>query len=129
MSTIEKAIAIAAQAHAGQIDKGGAPYIFHPLRLMLAVSTPHEQMTAVLRNVLEDTAIAIDDLQTQGFPPEVLVAIEALTKKPGESRIDSAHRAAQNPVTRAVKLANVTDKRSRPTALQHRDFRLIQPLI
>ena len=63
MSTIEKAIEIAAIAHAGDIDKAGVPYIFHPIRLMLAVTTPAEQMTAVLHDTVEDTDITFNDLK------------------------------------------------------------------
>ena len=44
MATLERAIELAAKAHAGQVDKAGQPYILHPLRLMLAVRTPHERM-------------------------------------------------------------------------------------
>jgi (p)ppGpp synthase/HD superfamily hydrolase len=109
MSTIEKAIEIAARAHAGQIDKAGAPYIFHPLRLMLAVNGEHERMAAALHDVVEDTPLTFDDLAREGFPAAVIDAVRALTKQPGESRIDAAHRAAANPVARRVKLADVGD--------------------
>ena len=57
MSTTERAIEIAARAHAGQVDKAGEPYIFHPLRLMLSLSGVHAQMAAVLHDVVEDTSI------------------------------------------------------------------------
>lgn len=109
MSTIERAIEIAARAHAGQTDKGGAPYIFHPLRLMLAVSGEHERMAAVLHDVVEDTSLSFEDLQREGFPAAVIDAVRALTKLPGESRLQAAQRAAANAVARAVKLADVTD--------------------
>lgn len=109
MSTIERAIEIAARAHAGQTDKGGAPYIFHPLRLMLAVSGEHERMAAVLHDVVEDTPVTFEDLQREGFPAAVVDAVRALTKLPGETRLVAAQRAAANPVARAVKLADVTD--------------------
>lgn len=109
MSTIERAIEIAARAHAGQTDKGGAPYIFHPLRLMLAVNGEHERMAAVLHDVVEDTPLSLEDLQREGFPEAVIDAVRALTKLPGESRLAAAQRAAANPVARAVKLADVTD--------------------
>jgi len=109
MSTIEKAIELAARAHAGQVDKAGAPYIFHPLRLMLAVSGEHERMAAVLHDVVEDTPLSFDDLAREGFPPAVIDAVRALTKQPGEKRIDAAHRAAANPIARQVKLADVGD--------------------
>ncbi len=109
MSTIEKAIEIAARAHAGQVDKAGAPYVFHPLRLMLAVGTPRERMAAVLHDVVEDTSVTLADLRDAGFSTEVLEAVEALTKKEGETRMDAAHRAARNPVALVVKLADVID--------------------
>ena len=109
MSTIEKAIEIAAIAHAGDIDKGGPPYIFHPIRLMLAVTTPSEQMAAVLHDTVEDTDITFNDLKEARFPQEVIDAVEALTKRNGESRLDAAARAVVNPIARIVKLADVTD--------------------
>lgn len=109
MSTVEKAIEIAARAHAGQVDKAGAPYVFHPLRLMLAVKTPFERMAAVLHDVVEDTAVTLADLRDAGFQPEVLDAVETLTKRNGESRLEAARRARKNSIARIVKLADVTD--------------------
>jgi guanosine-3',5'-bis(diphosphate) 3'-pyrophosphohydrolase len=109
MSTIEKAIEIAARAHAGQRDKAGAPYIFHPLRLMLAVRGDEARMAAALHDVVEDAALTFEDLLSEGFPVAVVDAVRALTKHEGESRIAAAHRAAANPIARAVKLADVSD--------------------
>ena len=106
MPTIERAIEIAATAHTGQRDKAGQPYIFHPLRVMFRVDGEHEQMAAVLHDVLEDTAITIEDLAREGFPPEVLRAVTALTKLPGETLLEAAYRAAADPVARKVKLAD-----------------------
>lgn len=106
MPTIERAIEIAANAHAGQRDKAGQPYIFHPLRVMFRVNGEREQMAAVLHDVVEDTAITIDDLAREGFPSEVLRAIAALTKLPGETRLEAAARAAADPIARKVKLAD-----------------------
>lgn len=106
MSSIERAIEIASSAHAGQRDKAGQPYIFHPLRVMLRVNTEHEQMAAVLHDVVEDTSVTFERLEQEGFPIEVLRAIAALTKRPGETRLDAAMRAAADPVARVVKLAD-----------------------
>ena len=106
MSSIERAIEIASSAHAGQRDKAGQPYIFHPLRVMLRVNTEHEQMAAVLHDVVEDTSVTLARLEQEGFPAEVLRAIAALTKLPGETRLDAAMRAAADPVARVVKLAD-----------------------
>lgn len=128
MATLERAIEIAAKSHSGQIDKAGQPYVLHPLRLMLAVRTPQERMVAVLHDVVEDTTVTITDLEREGFSPEVIAAVQALTKLPGESRVAAAHRAAANPIARAVKLADVTDNMdlsriARPT---ERDFARIK---
>ena len=109
MSTVETAIEIAARAHAGQVDKAGAPYIFHPLRLMLSVQTPFERMAAVLHDTVEDTDISLANLGDAGFPAEVLDAVDALTKRAGEQRLDAARRAAENPIALIVKLADVMD--------------------
>ncbi len=81
MSTIEKAIALAARKHAGQKDKGQQPYIFHPLRLMFKVKTSEQQIVAVLHDILEDTDTTVVDLISLGFSQEIVDAILALTKK------------------------------------------------
>lgn len=109
MSTLEKALQIAAVAHAGQTDKGGQPYILHPIRVMLAVNSADEQMAALLHDTVEDTAIELTDLEKAGFSERVVSAVQALTKLPGESRLEAAQRAVKNPIARAVKLADVQD--------------------
>ncbi len=106
MATLERAIAIAAQAHGGQLDKAGQPYILHPLRVMLRVHTPEQRIAAVLHDVVEDSDVTLADLAGEGFPPGVLAAVDALTKRPGETRLQAAHRAAADPIARVVKLAD-----------------------
>lgn len=107
--TLERAIAIAAAAHAGQLDKGGAPYILHPLKVMLRMTTLEERIVAVLHDVVEDCDISLDDLRKEGFSEEVLTAIQSVTKVPGESFEDFVERAAQNPIGRVVKLADLEE--------------------
>ncbi|MBP5947673.1 MULTISPECIES: HD domain-containing protein [Pseudomonas] len=107
--TLERAIAIAATAHAGQVDKGGAPYILHPLKVMLRMTTLEERIVAVLHDVVEDCEISLDDLRKEGFSEGVLSAIESVTKVPGESYEDFVERAAQNPIGRVVKLADLEE--------------------
>ena len=109
MTTLENAIAIAAKAHAGQTDNGGAPYILHPLRVMMKLSEPKERIVAVLHDVVEDSPVTFNDLRQAGFDEEVIEAVRALTKLPGESRMDAAQRARRNPIARRVKLADVGD--------------------
>lgn len=106
MSTLERAIAIAAEAHAGQTDKGGQPYVLHPLRVMLRVATESERIAAVLHDVVEDSDVSLEALSAQGFSDDVVCAVEALTKRPGETRLAAAHRSAANAIARVVKLAD-----------------------
>jgi (p)ppGpp synthase/HD superfamily hydrolase len=106
MSTLERAIALAAEGHAGQLDKAGQPYILHPIRVMLRVSGASERIAAILHDVVEDTPVTLDQLANEGFSREVVDAVDALTKRPGENRIDAAKRAAANPIARVVKLAD-----------------------
>jgi GTP diphosphokinase / guanosine-3',5'-bis(diphosphate) 3'-diphosphatase len=109
MSTLERAIEIAAKAHAGQLDKAGQPYILHPLRVMMTVREVDEKIVAVLHDVVEDTNVTLIDLEKEGFSKTVLAAIFAITKKEGEARLDAAKRVALNHVARAVKLADLAD--------------------
>lgn len=106
MPTLERAIAIAAHAHAGQVDKAGQPYILHPLKVMLRLNGNHERIVAVLHDVVEDTKVTLEDLRRAGFSEFVLEAVDALTKRSGETRIIAAGRAAMNGVARVVKLAD-----------------------
>ena len=124
MSTLEKAIALAATQHAGQLDKGGQPYILHPLRLMLQFSNPTLQIIAVLHDILEDTATTAEDLKALGFSAEIIQSIQALTKQTGESRLEAAKRTTLNPLATQVKYVDVLDNMNltrinNPTA---RDF-------
>ena len=124
MSTLEKAIALAATQHAGQLDKGGQPYILHPLRLMLQFSNPTLQIIAVLHDILEDTATTAEDLEALGFGAEIIKSIQALTKQTGESRLEAAKRTTLNPLATQVKYVDVLDNMNltrinNPTA---RDF-------
>ncbi|MEZ4379524.1 MAG: HD domain-containing protein [Gemmatimonadales bacterium] len=109
LSTLETAIAIAAQAHAGQVDKGGAPYILHPLRVMLRVDGAERQMAAVLHDVVEDTAWTLDALRQAGFGEAVLTAIDHLTRREGEDYLDFVRRAARDPIAAAVKRADLLE--------------------
>lgn len=109
MATLERAIALACEAHAGQVDKAGEAYILHPLRLMLAVEGEAARIAAVLHDVVEDSATTLDDLTAAGFAPEVVRAVGALTKREGEDYLDFVRRAAADPIARVVKRADLLD--------------------
>jgi len=109
VSTLERAIGIAARAHAGQTDKAGAPYILHPLRVMLRLSTIDEQIVGVLHDVIEDSGVAFEDLRLAGFGDTVVDAIGSVTRRDGETYDEFVMRAASNPIGHAVKLADLED--------------------
>lgn len=106
---LEQAIALAAAAHAGQKDKGGASYILHPLRVMLACHGEDAQICAVLHDVLEDTPWTLDGLRAQGFEENILSALDALTRREGESYAQFIQRLLANPLACQVKLADLAD--------------------
>lgn len=86
---LARAIAIAAQVHERQRDKAGAPYILHPLRLMLRTENIDEQIVAVLHDVLEDSEEpdrwTPDRLLAEGFPRRIVAAVDALTHRSPET--------------------------------------------
>jgi (p)ppGpp synthase/HD superfamily hydrolase len=128
VSTLERAIAIAAEAHAGQVDKAGAPYVLHPLRMMLRVASTDERIVAVLHDVCEDCpGWTFDRLRAEGFPAHIIEALQSVTKREGEAYEDFARRAAGNPIGRSVKLADLHDNcdLSRIAAPAERDYQRI----
>lgn len=106
---LERAIAIAVEAHRGQKDRYGAPYILHPLRVMARVERPAEKIVAILHDVVEDTDWTFEDLRKEGFPEEILGALDCLTKREGEDYQKLVGRAAGNPLARRVKVSDLED--------------------
>ncbi len=109
MPTLEDAIALAAEAHVGQTDKAGAPYILHLLRVMQAQQSTEARMAGVLHDLVEDTGYTFEDLEEMGYPSEVIEALRHVTKRDGESYADFAKRAGRHPVARQVKTADLED--------------------
>ena len=107
--TIEDAIILATQAHAGQVDKAGLPYILHPLRVMLRVESETEQTVAILHDVVEDTSITLDDLREDGYSEEILEAVDYLTRRESETYRQFIERVKENELARIVKLADLED--------------------
>lgn len=107
--SIAEALSIAQKAHEGQKDKAGQPYLRHLMRVMERVRSEEEKIVAVLHDLLEDTAYTAEELQAEGCSSHLIEAIRALTKQKGESYSDFVMRAAQNPLARSVKLADLED--------------------
>ncbi|MBX3003669.1 MAG: phosphohydrolase [Anaerolineales bacterium] len=109
MADLATAIQVALTAHAGQQDKAGRPYILHPLRLMLRMSTPEDMIVAVLHDVVEDSQITRADLERMGFAEPILDALDALTHREEQSYEDYIAAIKQVPLARRVKLADLED--------------------
>lgn len=109
MATLEDAVSIAAQAHRGQKDKAGDPYLLHPLRMMLRMKSEGEMIAAVLHDVVEDSDWTLERLRDKGFSEDVLQAVDCLTHRNGESYEEFITRAQQNPIARQVKIADLED--------------------
>lgn len=107
---LEHAIEIAVEAHKGQIDKGGSPYILHPLRVMMSVDLELEKIVAVLHDVVEDSNWTFESLLAEGFSIEVIEALKSVTKNSDNEDYDLfIQRAMQNPIGRKVKIADLRD--------------------
>jgi (p)ppGpp synthase/HD superfamily hydrolase len=109
MSTLERAIALAARAHEGQTDKAGAPYILHPLRMMLRLETLEERIVATLHDVVEDCGVTLDQLRAEGFSDAVVDGVDAVTRRETETYEEFVLRAKGNPIGRRVKIADLED--------------------
>lgn len=106
---IEVAISIALKAHNGQVDKGGNPYILHPLAVMNRVETIEEKIVAVLHDVVEDTEVTIDQLRETGFSEEILEAINLLTRAKEDSYEEFIDKTLKNRIARNVKIADIKE--------------------
>lgn len=109
MSTLENAIALAVEAHRGQLDKSGNPYILHPLRVMFRLESELERIVGILHDVVEDTPYTFDDLRAMGYSDEVIVALDGVTRREQESYEEFVNRSQAHPVSRRVKLADLED--------------------
>ena len=110
MSTLERAIEIATEAHRGQFDKAGKDYIGHPLRVMAAGKTTEEKIVGVLHDVVEDSDWTFERLAAEGFSAEVIEALRCVTKLSENEPYDRfISRVKENPLAVAVKLNDLTD--------------------
>ena len=122
--TIEDAIQLALNVHRGQLDKNGAPYILHPLRVMSQMRTETDRIVAVLHDVVEDSRgkaneVTLAGLRRMGYSKKIVDAISGVTRREGESYEHFVLRSKRNPISRRVKLADLSDnmdvRRLRPT--------------
>ncbi|CAN5685930.1 HD domain-containing protein [soil metagenome] len=105
---LEDAIVLATEAHSGQVDKAGAPYILHPLRVLLAQKDDVRRIAAVLHDVVEDCAVTPDMIRAR-FGDAVADAVVALTRRDDEDYDAFVVRCAENAIARDVKRADIAD--------------------
>jgi len=109
--SVEDAIALAARAHRGQRypSPEREPYIFHPLRVMLSLGDPADQIVAVLHDAVEDTDLELRHLVQAGYPTEIVGAVDALTRRADEAYDEYIERVAANEIARRVKVADLRE--------------------
>lgn len=102
--------AIAVEAHKGQFDKGGHPYINHPRFVSAHCTSPEAKIVGMLHDVIEDTDVTLDMLKEYGFNDDILTALDLVTKKKGPDYDEDIYykKIKANPVAREVKLADLT---------------------
>lgn len=106
---LDKAIHLATNAHHGQFDKGGKPYILHPLRVMSFIKTDDEELQciALLHDVVEDTDITYADLGAAGMSLRVIEGVQALTKQKGFNYDTYKAQVMKNRDAMQVKMADL----------------------
>lgn len=84
---LDKMLLITTNAHHGQLDKGGRPYILHPLRVMSFLKTDDEELQCIAlgHDVIEDTRVTYAELREAGISERVIQGIRAMTKQPGQT--------------------------------------------
>lgn len=106
------AMTIAYQAHHGQTDHGGMPYIFHPYHLAEQMCDEYTTCAALLHDVVEDTNVTLEEL-SKIFPTEVIEAVALLTHDDDTDYFDYVTAIKANPIARAVKQADLIHNSNR----------------
>ena len=127
---LERAIEIAVSAHKGVKDKGGNPYILHPLRVMLSLNSEEEKIVGVLHDVVEDAEDwTFEKLQDEGFSTQILEGLQSVTKTSEDENYDEfVQRAITNAIGRQVKIADIKDNLdvTRIDILTEKDMKRLQ---
>jgi len=110
MATLQRAIEIAVEAHKGQTDRVGVPYVAHLFSVMDRGKTLEEKIVGVLHDLVEDTSWTLDDLRSEGFTENIIEAVRCITKVTDEEDYDEyIARVKSNPLAVRVKLNDLLD--------------------
>lgn len=105
---VQAAKRLAVQAHQGQIDRAGLPYITHPERVVSRLTSPQAQVVGWLHDTVEDTDVTLEEICAQ-FGPETAAAVDAISRREGEAWAEYIQRVAANPLARQVKISDLID--------------------
>lgn len=106
---LELAFYLATKAHEGQVDKGGHPYINHVTRVSNNCLDSDSKIVGMLHDIVEDTSYTLNDLLGLGFPDYIVQAVDAMTKRKGESYKDYISRVKSDSIAVKVKLTDLKD--------------------
>jgi (p)ppGpp synthase/HD superfamily hydrolase len=106
---LELALNLATEAHRGQVDKGGHPYINHVTRVSNNCSDLDSKIVGMIHDIVEDTYYTLNDLSELGFPDYIVQAIDAISKRKGESYNNYISRVKSNNIAIKVKLSDLKD--------------------
>lgn len=106
---LNKMLVLATNAHAGQFDKGGMPYILHPLKVMHYLRSEDEELQCIAlgHDIVEDTNVTYKQLAEEGFTERIINGIRALTKVPGETYEEYKERVFASEDAMRVKMADL----------------------
>lgn len=102
-----KAMRLCYEAHNGQFDKGGVPYVFHPYHVAEQMEDEESVCVALLHDVIEDTAYTLEDIKAQGFSEKIVEAVKCLTKEKGCDYMDYIENVRKNELAKKVKLEDI----------------------
>ena len=103
----KKAMKLCFEAHKDQVDKSGMPYVFHPFHVAEQMTAEATTIVALLHDVVEDTDYTLEDIAAEGFEKEILEAVALMTHEDGVPYLDYVAKLKENPIARAVKLADL----------------------
>ena len=121
----KKALRLSFAAHKDQLDKSGMPYVYHPFHVAEQMTDEDTTIVALLHDVVEDSDYTVDDLQTMGFSEAVCGAITLMTHDPAIPYLDYVEKIKENPIARAVKLADLRHN-SDLASLDHVDEKTLE---
>lgn len=103
----KKAMKLCYEAHKDQVDKTGVPYVFHPFHVAEQMTDEATTIVALLHDVVEDTDYTLEDLAAEGFGKDILEAVSLMTHEDDVPYLDYVAKLKDNPIARAVKLADL----------------------